>query len=74
MLDAVIVSVLMLLLVGGVWSLLRTPRCRTCKILLQPSGEAARALGWYGIEAVEHYECPKCFRATQRRLILLHLH
>lgn len=74
MLDAIIVSTLMLLFLGGVWYVLRVPRCRTCKILLQPVAETARALGWYGVEAVDHYKCPKCLWATQRRLILIHFH
>jgi hypothetical protein len=74
MLQSVIVSVLKLLSLDGLWSVLHIPRCRTCRVPLQPAGETLRPLSWYGVEAVYHYECPECFWTTQRRHILIHFH
>jgi hypothetical protein len=58
---------------AGVWLVLYTPSCRTCKVRLEGMGETIRPWGRLGVDAVFYYICPQCAWMTRRRHMITHL-
>jgi hypothetical protein len=73
LLNSVILGILIACFLGGLWCILRTPRCRVCKVAMESTGETLSPWGRLGIDAVFYYACPHCLWITRRRHTITHL-
>jgi hypothetical protein len=73
LLNSLIISALIVVFLGGIWRLLDTPSCRTCKVQLEAIGEHVRPWGRLGVDAMFYYICPECAWTTRRRHTITHL-